>query len=127
MSIVSRFTSVIAVTAILIFALFSFSPVAHAADGNGLHSAKIKSASTSIKTPGLVVCKDWGKTACAANSPQKVLSPGEKSPWDDADGYYVRSGYKVKLPITGKYVTSPGWHKITGCDGCTHTLRYMKK
>ena len=95
-----------------------------------LNDLVIKNSSSSVRS--LQVCKHWigydGQT-CDYAQGTAYLSPGQNSKsvtgWADVDAYYVNYGYKVKFGQHA-YVTTSGWHKISGCGGCTQTATVSK-
>lgn len=75
----------------------------------------------------LLVCRDWGATACSSSSPRGWLYRGENSKqkfgWPDTDGYHhPSSNCETRATAFGVITytfTTPGWVKLSGLGGLT--------
>ena len=77
--------------------------------------------------PSLLVCRDWGASICASNSPRKYLPAGQTtSSWRawpaGADGYHHPSNSCLTLAVglgIGYEFRNTGWVKLSGLWGAT--------
>lgn len=83
---------------------------------------------TYTRTPGsssyITVCKNWGDTGCASNSPTGILYDGEdtwsKYGWSDTDSYRHPSSACTTQAHMGLFsydIRDEGWVKLSGLNG----------
>lgn len=95
-----------------------------AEDGLG-HNAVIRHSPYSDRST-VYICKNWGESTCKSTSPKRDLYRGDNTKtafgWADADGFYLPSGYDASVTYHIGRFTSTGWHKVSGCGGCTRVV-----
>ena len=110
------------IVAIIMTLLPSLAPPAAAA---WPRDASITNVGTSKYNASLIVCKDWGKTACASSSPRYVLGFGKNSKrdgprWADTDGYWVPAGFVSSQGYAGG--KTGRWIQTHGRGGFTYSI-----
>lgn len=114
--------ALVAFAVLLVAALLSLVPQPARADGVG-HAGVLKLSTLSDRA-NVSICRNWSSSPCSGE--QRTLYRGQNTKtqfgWNDSDGFYLPAGYNANVtPGTGR-ITSTGWHKLSGCAGCTRTI-----